>query len=563
MKRFLLLYTILFFSGLVNSQPPYLQWVITAGGVLGEEGRSMAVDKNQNNYITGMFQDTADFDPGPGIYNMVSQGYQDIFIVKYDSLGSLVWAKQIGGIASMDEGITIALDSSNNIYVAGQFEFTADFDPGPGINNMTSVSGKDIYILKLDSDGNFIWSDQIGGLDNQWARSLALDGMGNIYLTGIFAGSCDFDPGTSVYNFTSAGDYDIFVLKLNATGVFQWAKQIGSWVLEESFSLVSDSIGNVYISGEFSNTVDFDPGPLTYNLTSPSFVDYFLLKLDSGGNFDWVFALDAGGNSVEHSLNLDNKGHIYALGYYSDTLDFDPGPGVYNLASGPSGSAFILKLDTAMNFVSVKLIQSGNELYLRSATIDKADNLYICGSFDGTYDFDPGSTVYNLTSVGSVQDMFILKLDSLGVFSWVKHIHGGSSANSQASAITISYSGEIYTMGSFALGIVDFDPGSGVFNLSPFDGHNIFLHKLGTVPVGISEYLNGVASLSVFPNPTSNNLTIETIKPTNISIVNLLGQELFNSKIEKSQTIDVSFLSNGIYFVKDLQNGGSIKFIKQ
>ena len=128
-----------------------------------DEGTAVALDSLDNVYITGFFSRMADFDPGPGTHNLMSNGYQDIFVSKLDSSGNFMWATQFGGDYSRGFGFDIAVDGLGNVYTVGGFRGTVDFDPGSGTYNLTSVGDSDIFVSKLDSEGDFIWASQMGG----------------------------------------------------------------------------------------------------------------------------------------------------------------------------------------------------------------------------------------------------------------------------------------------------------------------------------------------------------------------------------------------------------------
>src|ERR1035437_9575750 len=143
-----------------------------------------------------------------------------------------------------------------------------------------------LQLITLNSNAqNFLWAKSMGGTGNDIGYSIALDASGNVYTTGYFYGTVDFDPGAGTFNLTSAGNYALFISKLDASGNFVWAKQIGgtsSGALGQFISL--DASGNIYTTGCFFGTVDFDPGAGTSNLTSSSTNDIFVSKLDASGN---------------------------------------------------------------------------------------------------------------------------------------------------------------------------------------------------------------------------------------------------------------------------------------
>ena len=136
------------------------------------------------------------------------------------------FAGQFGG-TSNDYGNSIAVDASGNIYTTGYFAGTVDFDPSAGTYNLTSAGGNDIFISKLDASGNFVWAKQLGGTNDEKGNSIVVDASGNIYTTGNFAGTVDFDPGAGTFGLASTGNYDIFISKLDASGYFVWAKKMG------------------------------------------------------------------------------------------------------------------------------------------------------------------------------------------------------------------------------------------------------------------------------------------------------------------------------------------------
>src|SRR5215212_6451352 len=122
---------------------------------------------------------------------------------------TFVWAKGIGA-NGYDEGSSVIVDTSGNVYTAGYFGGTVDFDPGPAIFNLTSAGLSDIFISKFDAAGNFVWAKSMGGTSDDIATTITIDVSGNIYTSGYFWGTSDFDPGVTTFNLTSGGNEDIF-----------------------------------------------------------------------------------------------------------------------------------------------------------------------------------------------------------------------------------------------------------------------------------------------------------------------------------------------------------------
>lgn len=479
MKKQLNLLLLILLSFYASSQN--FHWARSVGSTGNEEGRSMVVDASGNVYSTGYFTGTADFDPGTGTFNLTSSGAQDIFISKMDASGNFIWAKKIGG-TSGDYGLSIALDGPGNIYTTGYFQKTADFDPGSGISNLTSAGDQDIYILKLDPSGNFVWVKGISAVYTEMGNSIAIDGSGNIYYTGYFQGTVDFDPGVGTFNqITDNGD--IFISKLDASGNFVWAKQIGGTADDRGLSIAIDGSGNLYSTGYYSGTVDFDPGAGTFNLSSTSNSDdIFVLKLNSSGNFIWAKGMGGAFEDEGRSIDVDGAGNVYTTGYFTLTVDFDPGSGTSNLSSfSDSKDAFISKLDASGNFSWVKRIGSVSDDYGYSINVNNSGITYVTGSFMDNVDLDPGAGSLNTTSAGK-QDVFILKLDGTGNFIWATSI--GGTGDDIGKFITTDATGNSYTSGSFSSS-ADFNPGARINNLTSIGATDIFISKLGTCDINI------------------------------------------------------------------------------
>ena len=253
------------------------------GGINDDRGSSVAVDSSGNTYVAGDFTGAADFDPGVGTANLTSTGNSDAYVVKLNSSGVYVWAKKFGG-TDFDYGFSVAVDSSGNTYVAGYFRGTVDFDPGANTVELWSRGSEDAFVVKLNSSGVYVWAKRFGGTGYDYGFSVAVDSSGNTYVAGHFSGTADFDPDDINFNnLTSNGSQDAFVVKLNSSGVYVWAKRFGGTDYDYGFSVAVDSSGNTYVAGYFTNSADFDPGIGTANLTSAGNYDAFVVKLNSVG----------------------------------------------------------------------------------------------------------------------------------------------------------------------------------------------------------------------------------------------------------------------------------------
>jgi beta-propeller repeat-containing protein len=316
-------------------------WANTVGGAFRDSLPGIAIDGAGNVYATGETFKTE---------SLINADI-DIVVHRWNTDGALAWSRQIGG-GSIDQGSGIAVDGSDNVLVTGNFRGTVDFNPGSGTNNLSSGGPKRSpatasFVLKLNDLGNFSWARAFVGAGsnnnpgNSEANAIAVDGSGNVYSTGTFHGTVDFNPGSAAY--TLSDPHGGFVSKLSSSGAFVWAKSFngtGEWVRPESIAV--NSSGEVFVAGNFEGTVDFDPGAGTYLVTNTG-VNYnaFVVKLDAAGGFQWAVSPQATWRSTAIGIALAPDGSLVVAGRMSGTGDFDPGPGEYLLTSSQYTSMFI------------------------------------------------------------------------------------------------------------------------------------------------------------------------------------------------------------------------------
>ncbi len=368
-------------------------WAKSAGSTNEDWGRDVTTDELGNIYITGFFSSlTITFDST----TLINNGGRDIFLVKYDSTGNVLWAKSAGGV-EWDVGYSVTTDASGNVYMSGYFRGdTITFDSTILINNGCYSA----FLVKYNATGNVLWAKNAGGLANGY--SIDTDASENVYMTGVFSGSITFGSIT----LTNNGEYGIFLVKYNATGNVLWAKGAAGTDWDEAWSTTSDASGNVYITGYFrSDTITFDSTILTSN----GIEDVFLVKYNSTGNMLW--AKSAGGNSYDsgHGVTTDALGNVYLTGYFcSPTITFDSVTLINNNSSDTT-DIFLVKYDSTGNVLWAKSAGGANSDGGFSVTIDASGNIYITGYFKSDI-ITFGSTI--LTNNG-IYDIFLVKLHDI------------------------------------------------------------------------------------------------------------------------------------------------------
>lgn len=575
MKRIFTPLALLFaLSGTLRAQS--FDWAYAIGDTGADDGTDLTTDAAGNVYITGRFEGTVDFDPGTGTYPLTAPvttlGERDIFICKYTSAGAFVWAKQISArtVNTYEYRPVIALDGSGNVIISGLFQGTQDFNPGTGTFMMTAGSVGNLFLEKLDNNGNFIWAKCVNGNSWQMPSDLQADASGNIYLGGYLQGTADFDMDAGVHNLTAASTSTPagFIAKYDASGALSWANQIGGSTSGGTFDVVNalalDPSGNVYVTGSFDGTEDLDPGAATLMMTAGGAFQAFVMKLTNAGNLVWVKQTQ-GGSSSEirgNSIAVDANGNTYYTGDYYGTVDLDPGAGLHTItSSGTNTQIFVSKLDNAGNFAWGGMQGGDGTLDFGSAiTLDNNGNVYCTGFFSKTVDFDMSSAVHSVTStMPGFTETYINKMDANGNFVWVKVLENG---NIYGTALAVDPDGDIYVTGQLNdYWNVDFDPDTAAVHYITAAGQtDAYLLKLKSATAGVDEKAAN-AVFAMYPNPSAELVNI--YKPMNgqatMRLFSLTGELLLSHTMNgNTDQIDVSGLSNGIYFLQLQDEKGNI-----
>lgn len=537
------------------------EWAHSFGGTTLDCGFAIGIDPQGNVYTAGAFDGTSDFNPGSGTFNLTSNGLEDVYVSKCDAAGNFLWAVSVGSATDYDNAFALTVDASGNVYVTGLFGQTADFDPGSGTYNLTSNGVTDLFVLKLDNLGNFVWAKSIGANSYEAGNAITLDANNNLLITGNFAGAVDFDPGTGTAILTeNSGFYDAFVLALDNSGNFLWAKQFGGAHDQTGRSLAIDGSGNIYVGGTFRWTTDFDPSAAVYPVVGndSSSADLYICKLDASGNFVWVKTIGGIDPFDGVKLSTDAAGNVVAAGMFSGSVDFDPNTNaIYMISNSASYDFFMVRLDANGNFQWVVATGSAQTDGAYSIDIDPAGFIFVTGVFHDTVDFNPGTPVVNLMSNG-LQDVFVCKYDYNGDLVWAKGLGGSSYDN--AFGIAVDGANNVYTVIQY-YNTVDFDPGAGVFNLTATGGTDIGVLKLSVTGVGIEE--SETSNISMFPNPVSTVLNIQTTEVIErISIYSSTGALV---QTETKNVFSVAELSSGVYLIQvQTANGiATSRFVKE
>ena len=326
------------FTAIVDSNGLVLKGMAGVGDGVENIGNGIATDTNGNIFITGNFTGTITFDDVP----LVSAGNGDVFIVKYDASGNLLWARRAGGGSDIYAN-DIAVDPAGNCYIIGEFYDSASFDG----NVVYSTIANDVFTAKYDPDGNGVWAASSGGGSGDWGTGIAVDSLGNVFIAGYFQSQFVFNE----IPHSSEGNRDAFVAVYDASGTPQWAVTGGGpW--NDWFNKVAvDADGsNIYLTGEFESVSVLIGGITLQNAnTSPPRRDILLMSFDASGTAQWGIRAGSMEHDYANDVTVDDNGDVYITGTFNDTIVFDD----------------ITLINTAGDLYLAKLDQSGNALWAK------------------------------------------------------------------------------------------------------------------------------------------------------------------------------------------------------
>jgi hypothetical protein len=380
------------------------------------------------------------------------------------------------GSSGSDYGKALTTDAAGNVYAAGYFNGTVDFDPGVGSVTRSASGISDLYLAKYDANGSFVWVTTMGGPGAEMPYNVTVDAAGNSYLAGYLSAGATCGSTSLLAN---AGRRDAFVAKFDVAGSCIWAVTAGGAEDDEARGFAVDAAGNVYMAGMFQGTGDFDPGTGTRMLSSAGAEDIFLAKYTSAGALVWGHALGGTGTDEAMALAIDAGGNVYLGGFFSGTVDFDPGVSTRSLVSAGGGDIALAKFDAsghlqwadAMGGPQLDLINIGE------VVVDQQGSVTISGQMRATVDLDPGPAIQSVTSAGS-SDVFVARYaQSDG--RYLSAFRFGGVGMDGSHALRVDAAGNVYVAG-WITGRVDLDPGSGeriLVGTSTGGGTDVFVAK--------------------------------------------------------------------------------------
>lgn len=541
-----ILTVVLFFSFFGNAKSQTFEWVKSIPAQQAKISCITAADSNNGFWIGGDFSNTVNLDFNGGTQNFTSQGAEDAFVARYDAAGAFMWVRTFNG-ANSQHAYNITCDDSSNVYITGTFKGSMDVDPGSAATLVNALGTYDnVFIVKLNPLGDLVWYRTIQSSGQQIVSDIEVDKTGNIIVSGYFSGTVTFNyfPSTSGAVLSTSSGYEGFVMKLRPNGVFNWVLKISSQYAPNPFCYVFaaaiDTAGTIYTCGKGANAAgNFDA---------------IINRIDSSGSNITGVKLS---NAQECSFNdmaLDSAAHLCLTGYYSGTLDFDPGAAIVTSTASAGKDMFVLKLDTNWTYTWHQAIGGNGPDEGRSIVADQHSNLHVSGNMyydpaigTSTIDFDPGSGIFNLSGK-KYEDLFFLDLATDGSFINAKVIGGISSDFVFESSL--SPANELYTIGLYS-DSVDFNP---PFNATLFGGNSqqsnfILKQNFSSAPTGIAKH-NTADVFAVFPNPGCGIFSVKVAgeEKYRLILTDNQGKIVYEENLIGNQTLNLSNkLESGLY----------------
>lgn len=435
---------VLFQFSLLNLHSSFAQnhWIKTMGSSAADEGTDISMDANGNTYTTGYFSGTAQFTTG--IY-LTAAGVTDIFLTKINNQGIIQWAVKAGGVGP-DRGLSIKTDALGNSFITGYFYGTATF----GSTTISAVGNSDIFIAEYDANGVLQWVTSAGGNGGDIGNGINLDKWGNVLVTGQFEALAQFgslslismtDPNTSLPSI------DIWTAKYDGAGNILWVEQGAAPYTDRGLDIAADNSGNIFVTGQFSDTIIFDNTHVNSGLNV-----VFVIKYDSNGTEQWFRRISAT-QSIVYGIAVDSLANVFLTGDFQGSMQFWNEQTLdFTLTNTYFNRIFIAKYNSNGNFQWATADGSDSEISSRNIALDDSANAYIIGNFRckfSGYANNYGQGTFN--SVG-YSDVFAAKYNSNGVWQWARNF--GGHKNDYGYGITVNSLSQVHLTGSYSDSIV-------------------------------------------------------------------------------------------------------------
>jgi hypothetical protein len=540
MNKRIYLIILLFTCRICSAQTPSWIWARSAGGVSNDYNNAVCSDANGNVYVTGTFQGSS-ITFGSYTLNNTGTGALNIFVVKYDASGNVLWAQGAGGTDN-DWAYGICVDASGNVYVTGYFRSPSITFGTITLNNTVIAGGsRDIFITKFNSVGSVLWAQSAGGSGDDMSNSICLDANNNVYITGTFGWDSNIAFGND--SLISKGAYDIFIAKYDSSGNFIWARNDGGTQEDGGLGICIDASNNIYITGYFQTLATFDIDTI-HGIGN---VSICIAKFDTSGNNIWAKSAVGTLYDWNYGTSIAASGNsVYITGYFMYSVIF----GSDTLGNSGNWSIFTAKYDTSGNALWGRCPGGTDYDYGNSISADSNGHVFVTGYFASSFLNFGGIPALN-TNVG-YDDIFVVEYDASGSALWATSV--GGTDNDYGMGICTSGGNNVYITGYYGSYNINF----GSTTLNNNGSYDVFLAKLG-FPTGIEE--NNLSFGKIFPNPFLDrlNITVNSYTLSEIILYDIASRKLLQQKFTSYVSLNTEQLAKGIYIYEVRNKNGLCK----
>lgn len=512
-----------------KAQTPDWIWAKSSGGKHNDEPSCITTDADGNIFMVGIYMsDTIVF----GSNMLLNSGNNDLFIVKYNNIGDVLWVKSFGG-SNTDVAYSVTTDFNGDVIVTGMFYSPSISFDTITLNN-TSINGTaDIFLVKFDNNGEVLWAQNAVGNDLEQAYSVATDSDGNIFISG-YTQSNTLSFGS--FTITNLNPNDMFIAKYENNGNVEWVKSVGGTLYDYPYSITVDLNGDILVAGYFTSpTITFD----TITLSNLGYGEIFLAKYDNNGNILWAKSAGGSNTDVAYAVITDKIGNIFMTGYFhSNIIYFND----LSLTRSSWHDMFVAKYNSDGNIVWAKNASGVDYASAYSVSADSIGNIYVCGDFGGDSITFGNVTLYS----NGYDDLYVVKYDNEGNILWAKGAGGAES--DLARSVSIDKSGNLYVAGAFCSSLITFD------SITLTNGNHLWdivISKIASIYTDI-KIIENIEHIGIYPNPSNGKFSITSSEYINSAeVYNLLGEKIYYSHANGLKfEVDLSTKPKGIYIIR-------------
>jgi len=522
------------------------EWTKAADDSAQDQAKCVASDAWGNVYVAGVFSSNQ---MGFDSIEIFNAGAQNMFLAKYDSSGKALWAKKIGGVVT-DGAQSITTDPQGNVYLCGYFQSPALQFGSVHINNYWQTyvevekNTSDAFVVKLDSSGNGIWGADIGGAGGDIANGVAIDRNGNVLVCGAFNSDTSYLDSLYVIN---KGHNNIFTAKFSSAGTPRWIKSFGGTLNDQATAIVADTLGNVFIGGQFTSPMMTIGSSTLYN-NGDSSNDVFVAKFSDSGSVEWATATGGSKDDILTSITSDGYSNVYVAGYFSSPhIVF--GTDTLTKSSSSFANLFLVRYGNAG---AVDWAQTGNSncsAYPQSLCVDAKNNLYMAGYFSSAILQLGSVTLYNTNGSDGNGNIFLSKFNTTGTPFWA--VNAGNKGNDMAiTGVSTSLNGNIYVGGWF--NTPQLQLGYDVDTNSSYSS-DMFVARFNEAKLDAPDLNIQCNPIAIYPNPAMEGFYIsvpDSYKFNTVSVYSIQGKFMGEFTMENSTYFCNTFgWPAGTYFV--------------